>query len=433
MIRKVSGILLFILASLSGMSQQRLSLEDAVNIALQKSLEIKIARNNLEASLINNDISVAGGLPNVLATAANNRSLTNLTQELSTGVKTQRNNVSNNSLTAAVAGSFVLFNGFKVQATKARLAALEKQSDVLINVQVQNVMADVMLKYYDIVRQQGYLKTINEALAVTLQRKRLIEIKQSVGLANNADLFQVQLDSTASVQDLRSQQLILDQAKADLMNLLYQRPDSLFTIRDSIVVDTAINIDSVKMRLRLNPEILSAEQQVRINELIVKEIGSQRYPSVSLNGGYNFSRSQNGAGLTLLNQTTGPFVGLNLSVPIFNGGLYKRQQRVADINTRNAVLTQQQLLNTLQTSALKSYQAYQNSLYQLNTERENNKVAAALLDLVYKRFELGVGTILDLRTAQQSFTEAGFRLVNLSYAAKIAEIELKRISSALVP
>ena len=82
------------------------------------------------------------------------------------------------------------------------------QNDVLINVQVQNVIAGVMVKYYDIVRQQGYIKTINEALAVTLQRKRIIEIKQSVGLANNADRYQVMLDSTANIQDLISQQNI---------------------------------------------------------------------------------------------------------------------------------------------------------------------------------------------------------------------------------
>ena len=94
----------------------------------------------------------------------------------------------------------------RVQFTKARLDAVQKQNDVLINVQVQNVIADVMVKYYDIIRQQGYLKTINQALAVNLQRKRIIEIKQSVGLANNADTYQVMLDSAANIQDLLTQQ-----------------------------------------------------------------------------------------------------------------------------------------------------------------------------------------------------------------------------------
>ena len=409
----------------------RLTLTQAIAIALENNLDIKIARNNFESSIINNHISIAGGLPEVTASANNNRTLTNLTQEISNGTKIQRNNVANNTIAANITGTYLLYNGMRVRFTKARLDALQKQNDVLINVQVQNVIADVMVKYYDIVRQQGYIKTIKEALAVTLQRKRIIEIKQSVGLANNADRYQVMLDSTANIQDLLSQQNILDQSKADLMNLLVKKPDSLYNIRDTIIVDTTINIDTIKHRLYLNPSILSAEQQIKINELIVKEIGAQRYPSVILNGGYSFNRNKNGAGLTLLNQTTGPFVGVGINVPIFNGGIVKRQQQVANINTINAKNTTEQLLNTLLAGVVKTYQSYKNSLQQIKTERENNIIAAALLDLVYKRYELGVGTIIDLRTAQQSYVEAGFRLVNLSYAAKVAEVELKRLASLL--
>jgi outer membrane protein len=415
------------------MGQNRLSLEEAVNIALKNSLDIRIAKNNLDASLLNNHISVAGGIPDVSLTGAHNRTLTNLSQELSNGTKTQRNGTANSTMNAGVTASYLLFNGFRVQATRSRLEALERQSDVLINVQVQNVIAGVLVKYYDIVRQHSYLKTIRESLAVTLQRKRLVEARQSVGLANNADRFQVELDSTAAVQELLSQELILVQAKADLMNLLTQKPDSSFVISDTIIVDSTVNIAAVTDRIRQNPEVLSAEQQIRINELIVREIGAQRYPSVTLNGGYNFNRSINGAGFTLLNQTSGPFVGLSLNVPIFNGGLFKRQQKVADIDTRNASITKQQLINNLQTSAVQSFQAYQNSLVRLRGERENNRIAADLLNLVQQRFELGVGTTVDVREAQRSYVEAGYRLINLAYAAKVAEIELKRIANTLTP
>ena len=433
MIRKVTTILFFILVSLNGMAQQRLSLSDAVNIALKNSLDIKIAENDLLASHVSNHISVAGGLPNVTGTITNNHSLNNLTQELSNGTKTQRNNVSNNSFSAGITGSFVLYNGLRVMATKERLATLEQQSEILINEQVQNIISAVMIKYYDIVRQQGYLKTISEALSVTLQRKRLIEIKQSVGLANNADRFQAELDSTASLQDIRYQQLILDQAKSDLLNLLNLRPDSSIVINDTILVDASINKDSIVKKVNLYPQLLASEKQIRINELIAKETGTQRYPSVVLNGGYNLTRNQNAAGLTLLNQNIGPFVGLGLTVPIFNGGLLKRQQQVADINTQNARYVLQQTFNTLQTEVAKSFQAYQNSFVQLHTEKENARVAASLLDLVYQRYELGVGTVLDLKAAQQSYVEAGFRLVDISYTAKIAEIQLKRLANSLAP
>ncbi len=135
----------------------------------------------------------------------------------------------------------MLFNGFRVHAAKSRLEALEKQSEQQINVQIQNVIADVMVKYYDIVRQDSYIKTIRQSIEVTLQRKKLVDARQSVGLANNADTYQAQLDLNASEQELQSQELVLSQSKADLMNLLTQRADSAFAIRDTIIVDSLVS------------------------------------------------------------------------------------------------------------------------------------------------------------------------------------------------
>lgn len=415
------------------LAQTTMTLQDAITIALKNSLDIRLARNSYEASIVNNHISIAGGSPTVSASANDNRSITNLNQELSNGTKTERTGVSNHTMTASVNGSLLLFNGFRVQATKSRLEALENQSEFQVNAEIQNVIANVMVNYFDIIRQYNYLRTIRESLAVTLERKRLVEARQSVGLANNTDRFQVELDSSAAAQELLSQELILNQAKSDLMNLLNLNPDTAVAISDSIVVDSTINVDTVINRLNLNPELLSAEQQIRINELIVREVGAQRYPAVSLNGGYNFNRSQNGAGLTLLNQTNGPFVGLNLSVPIFNGGAVRRQKRVAEINAGSATLSRQQVYNNLRTSVSKAYQAYANALVRLRTERLNNITAANLLNLVVQRFNLGVGTVIDLREAQRSYIEAGYRLINLSYAAKVAEIELKRLANMLTP
>ena len=180
-----------------------------------------------------------------------------------------------------------------------------------------------MVKYYDIVRQHSYINTIQQSIEVTLQQKNITDARQSVGLANNADTYQAKLDLTAAEQELKSQELILEQAKSDLMNLLTQRPDSNFVVRDTIIADSNINFVEVKANIKNNPELLFAQQQIEINQLIAKEIGALRYPAVSVNAGYNYSRSQNAAGFTLLNQNSGPFVGLGVGIPIFNGGLFK--------------------------------------------------------------------------------------------------------------
>lgn len=424
----LSGLLFFTMFHIKA---QVLTLQDAINIALKNSLDIEIARNTVRANEINNHISVAGGLPTVDAGLTNNQSLTNLTQKLSNGTVTKRNGNLNNALNSSVGASFLVFNGFRVHATKKRLEALQQQSEHAVSTQIQNIIANVMVKYYDVVRQNSYIGTIKQSIEATLQRKKIVDVRQSVGLANNADTYQAQLDLTASQQELQSQELVLMQAKADLMNLMTQRPDSSFVVSDTIVVDSSVNFNVVGENIKNNPEVLSAEQQVLINELIVKEVGAQRYPAISLNTGFNYTRSQSTAGFTLLNQNLGPYIGFTVGVPIFNGGATKRQQRVAEITATNAGVSRQILLNNLETSAVKSWQAYQNTLQRLELEKENNRIAAALLQLTLQRFELSAATIIEVREAQRSFVEAGYRLVNLSYSAKVAEIELKRLASQL--
>ena len=417
---------------LGTVNAQYLTLDEAISIALKNSLNVEVARNNFEATQINNDLSFAGGVPIVSASITDNQSFTNLNQRLSNGITIKRNGNRNNALNAGLDVNYLLFNGYRVRYTKSRLEATEKQSSYDISLQMQNLVASVMVTYYNIVRQNEYLKTLQQSIDVTNQRLKLVDARQSVGLANNADTYQAQLDLNASKQELLSQQLILDQAEADLLTLLTLKPDSTIAVKDTIIVDRAIDLEAVKSNLKINPAFLTADQQTIINDLVVKEIGASRYPAISLNSGYNYTRNKNAAGFTLLNQNSGPFLGLGVQIPIFNGGIIKRQQNIARIDIKNAVNTREILLNDLENFAVKAWMAYRNNLERLETERENNRVARDLLSLVEQRFQLGVGTIVDLREAQRSFVDAGFRLTNLSYAAKVAEIELKRLGSMLV-
>lgn len=425
-------LVIFLLSSVQAFSQQTILLHDAINTALKNSLDIQVSKNNIEANTILNNYGVAGGLPLVTASATNNEQITSLNQKYSDPTRNaSRNNAASNNTSANITGSILLYNGMHVVATKERLEQLQVQSKEYLNSQIQNIIAGVMTTYYDIVRQQGYSAALAQTIEVEKQRLEILKNRQSVGLANNADIFQAQLDLNASMQALQSQELIVQQAKTDLLTLLTLDPKQNINVQDTIIVDEKILLDTVLNRLSTNADIIYANMQVKINELIVKETAAQRYPSLRLNTGYNFNRTKNAAGFTLLNQSYGPFLGLSLSVPIYNGSAYKRQQQAAEINIKNAELQRQILLRDYSSNTVKQYQAYVNALNQLETERKNYQLAQQLFDLVMKRFELRVATIIDVRVAQQSLEDASYRLINLNYAAKAAEIELKRLSNTL--
>jgi len=412
-------------------AQNVLQLSDAVNIALKNSLDIQLAKNKVAADSINNHIGVAGGLPLVTGNLADNEQVTNINQKLNSGTDTKRNGAATNSLSAGVTGSILLYNGGRVVATKKRLAELKLQSEQQLNAQVQNILADVMIGYYDVVRQQNYIKTINQSIEASNKQLEIVKIRQSVGLANNADLFQAQIDLNVLQQAKLAQQLVIDQAKAELMRLLTLKADSSFTIADTIIVDKTVMLETILNSLTKNADIVAADKQISINQLIVKETLAQRYPSVRATSGYSFSRNQAAAGNVLLNQNYGPSVGVSVAIPIYNGSVFKRQQKVAEIDVRNAGLQKDILMRDYSAQAVKQFQSYTNTINQLDSAQQNYILSRKLLDLTLFRFQLRQATILEVKSAQQSFEESGFRLVNLNFAAKSAEIALKRLANQL--
>ena len=430
--KKIIFILLGLAITFNSLAQQRLTLQDAVNTALKNSYDIQLFKNALDISTINNNIGIAGGLPTVTATANDNEQLSNINQKFSDATRNaQQSGVTANILTANVTGSVLLFNGYRVISTKKRLAQLQQQSNSLLNVQIQSTIAGVITKYYDVVRQQSFLKTILQSNEVSKQRLSIIQSRKDVGLSNNADLFQAQLDVNALVQQQQAQQLVIDLAKTDLLNLLSAKPDSAIVINDTIIVNNNISLENIKAAIKSNPQILAAEQQITINELIEKETAALRYPTVRANTGYNFSNNKTEGGFARLNQSYGPFIGVSLAIPIYSGGIIKRQEKIASINTTAAATQRNILLLNFEARAVRSFQAYKNTLQQLKTEQENYQLAIKLLDLVLQRFQLGQATIIDVKLAQQTFENEGYRLINLSYAAKAAEISLQQIANQL--
>ncbi|MEI7420864.1 MAG: TolC family protein [Prolixibacteraceae bacterium] len=418
---------LLLLLPFPGVGQPVISLRNAIDTTLLNSFDIRIAGNNVEISKINNSIGVAGGLPTINANISDNQSVTNVNQKLNSGTEIKKSSASGNTMTSSVTAGMVLFNGFKVFATKERLGHLQKQNELLFNLQIQNSIAAVMAKYFDIVRQKEYLKIMETSLDVSQKKLDIVTERKNVGMANDADYLQALIDVNTAKQSLKSQELVVQQTKFDLLQLMSRKKYYTYMVDDSIVVDKSIQLNTILSYLKQNPQYLSAEQQIKINEQVVKEVTSLRYPSLRLNTGYNMNRTQSDAGLYLLNQNYGPYAGMTLQIPIYNGNAYKIQKEAAVFNLDNARLQKENLLNILTAGAVKTYESYNTTLQQLESQLNTIQFSQKLIYVVMQRFQVNQATILDVKTAQSSYELTGYQLVNLKFAAKMAEIELKRL------
>ena len=410
-----------------------LTLHEALQTALKNSLDLQISQTNVEVQGLRNNAGFAGALPTVNLNASNNAVLNNTRQEFNVGDPRAATGALSSQYNAGLAGNFLLYNGGRVVATRKRLDELEKISQLQLNSTVQNVLADVSLKYYAVVQQQRYIRTLDASVEVSRQKLRLIEARQAVGLANNADRFQAQLDLNAQLLTRQQQALAAQQATADLLRALTLDLNQAVAVEDTIPVDRSLSWAEINGALDRNPDLLAAERQVRVNELLERETRAARFPALGVNAGTNFARSQNAVGNTLFNQSYGPYAGLGLSLPIYSGGVNRRQVDIARLNTRTTQLQRTALQRDYRLNALKAWESYQKTLTLVTTAEQSYRTARQLLKLVQLRLDAGLSTLVDVKLAQQSFEDAGYRLVNYRYNAKSAEITLRQLAALLTP
>lgn len=417
----------------AGTNAPVLTLREALQTALKNSYDIQIAQNNAEVQRLQNTLGFAGGLPTVALNASNNVVINNTNQQFNVGDPRTATGARSTQYSAGLAGSYLLYNGGYVVANRKRLGELEQIGALQLNSTVQNILADASLKYYAVAQQQRYIRTLEASVEVSRQKLRLIEVRQAVGLANNADRFQAELDLNAQLQTQQQQALAAQQAKADLLRALTLDLATPIAVEDSIPVDRSLRWADLETALQRNPDLLAADRQVRVNELLVRLAQANRYPALTLNTGTNFNRAQNAVGNTLFNQSYGPYGGLGLTLPVYTGGVNKRLVEVARVNIRTAELQRNTVQQNNLVNARKAWLAYEQTLVLVDTAEQNYTTARRLLKLIQLRLDAGISTLVDVRIAQQSFEDAGYRLVTYRYNAKAAEITLRQLAALLTP
>ena len=163
--KSIYSFLIALLSMLINANAQKVyNLNDAVKTAIKNSYDIQLVENSLAIAKNNNDYGVAGALPNISATANENKTNSTLQQQYTDPSRnTTKSGVEGTTLTAGLSASIVVFNGYRIMATKDRLASIEKQNIALLQGQMQNTVAQVMQQYYNVVRQDRNSTRLNSS------------------------------------------------------------------------------------------------------------------------------------------------------------------------------------------------------------------------------------------------------------------------------
>jgi len=428
-------LFLFILfiSSVLSFSQELLTPEEAIKIALQNNYSINIARNEAEIATNNSAIGNAGMLPNLDASGSYSKSINNTTQEFFDGRRVERDGAESSTLTAGISLNWTIFDGLRMFASLDRLKALRETGELNFKLEVENNISDIIITYYDIVRLKEVLEVIQTNIIISEVRVKIAEDKLEVGSGSKFDLRQAQVDLNEDKSSHLREELNLLQTKILLNTLLGIETNSDFNVIDTIILnDNLVFEDIFSAAKERNSQLRIAEENKTISELDINLARSEIFPLLSLNAGYNFTKSESEAGLLQINRNHGFNYGITASLNIFNGLNTRRSIENAEINFRNNELVYKEVEKLIEAELHNTFNRYENSRQIVALEKQNLIAAEENLDIALERLRLGNITPLEFRETQIDLFNAKSRLVAAQFEAKSAETELLRLSGQLV-
>ena len=423
--------------SAMAMAQNKLTVKQAITATIENNYDIQLLRNDSSSYALDNSYARAAFLPRLNASGGIVFNNNNQKQKLADGSKRQSKGLRSSNLTGSVQLNWTLFDGFKMFATRDKLAQFVQLGELNIKNQVVNSVANVINNYYNIVRQKQQLKAIEEQMSINEERVKVAEKKLSVGLGAKPELLLGKVDLNAQKAARLQQLTLIDQLKEQLNQLMNVEPNTRYDVTDTITFVSDIILGDVLGTVETsNPELLLTKKNIDIGKLTLKERKAERYPVVTFNSAYSYSKTDNKTVInpfsSLYNRTNGFNYGIGINIPILNGFNTKRQiqQAQLDIDWLNiSYQNQKSKINLGITNAFKDYELQKKMLA---LEEENILLAKENVYIALERLRLGISTYLELRETQKSLELAYDRLIAARYNTKLAETELLRLKGDLV-
>ena len=451
----------FCLSNISAQEEKVWTLQACVEQALSKNISIqqqKLTTQSIKADYFQSKLA---GLPSFNGSASNNWqtgfAINPATNSAQAGVAFRTNSF-------GISSTMPIFNGFQttnnIRLQESNHKASEKDLEQTKNTISLNVCNAYLRVLQSLELKNSAASRIEATKAQVERQKKMYDL----GSSNKSKLLQLKAQYASEELQLVNAENTVSQAYLDLWLLIEIKPEPNNSIvvpstEQLSVADEPRTIDAIFEDFsKRSPDVLAAEQRKRSSEIQNYIVQGQRSPRLSLTGSlssFYSTQSKSGVGDMIkipslvgtgsYNSTdipvysmvpvgyssyvTTPFrdqydrnlgsnIGLNLTVPIFNGWSVNTNIQKANINQQSSKLSEKLTRNNLYRSVAQSYVDFKSAYKKYDANIQNLDANKEAFEVADKQFELGAMNMADyLNTknsyirAQADYTQAKFELV----------------------
>ena len=297
----------------------------------------------------------------------------------------------------------------------------------------QELIVRVVRAYMNVLRAQDYLDTSNAEVTAVNRQLEQVQQRFDVGLVAITDVLESQAAyDNALVRKIQADgdQGIFFQTLSTLTGITYEK---LNRVSESLPIINPNPIQEgiwVKTAQEENLSILSAAEQLNSARRNMRAKRSERLPTVEgiVTKSHNVSGGRNFFGSDTTDFTS---FGLQLSLPIYNGGITRSRvkQAAAQADQASELLNNRRLTVIRDTRNL--YRAVATDVVRVRARLKAIKSSTSALEAVETGYEVGTRNVVDVLQAQQRLFASQFDYADSRYSYIINLMALKQAAGTL--
>jgi len=406
------------MTTLTVTAQQKWTLRDCIDYAMQNNITLKQSQLNKQTTTETRKQSQAALLPSL--SGSTNQSF-GYKPWLNTSISTVTNGTVNTSMrktyyngTYGINASWTVWNGNQNHNQVKVNKLSEQQAELTVEKTANTIQEKIAQLYVQILYQTEAIDVCKQSLETSKKNEERGREMVEVGKMSKADLAQLSAQRAADEYDLVLAESNLANYKLQLKQQLEITGDQSFDIDVTAANDqqalAAIPsmIDVYEQALILRPEIKYTELALKASEVQLKIAKAGHLPTISLTGGVGTSTSSNNSKEwgQQIQTNFDASAGIGVSIPIFDQRKAKTAVNKANIQRELALLDQQDKQKKL-------YATIEGFWLDAQTNQQKFRAASATVeseqqsyDLLQEQFNLGLKNIVELMTGKTSLLKA---------------------------
>ncbi|PLW92398.1 MAG: hypothetical protein C0592_10990 [Marinilabiliales bacterium] len=436
-------------------SQKEWTLEECINYARENNLTIRLQQLNVDMAKLSLTQSKAALLPGVNASATHSYNYGQTVDRFTNQFVNDR--VQSNNF--YVSGNVTVFNGF-ILLNSWKQKMIDLQASQFDAEQIEDdISLNIASAYLQILYNMEMVDNAMRQLEVTKLQVERTTMLYEAGSVSKGDLLSMEAQLASEEATLISAQNQLDLSYLTLAQMLYLEDVNSFHIAVPEIALSDSNLMTLESpdniynyALNNQPEIKASELRVESAQKSLQIARGARYPSLTLSGSWGTGYSSGSQSISGFNidgiDTIGytsesptelvytpaysyeyevtPFadqirdnvnktVGLNLTIPLFNGlsthtniQLAKISLETAQINFEQSKLNLRQTIQQAHADAMAAFKNYLAAAKQVSALRE-------AFIYMEERYNVGMATPVEYSDSKNRLIEAESQLLQSKY------------------